>query len=93
LVFSSRRFELLISTGVEIGLDKELTESFIPVRRVGSESKLVLRDAGNGIQKIRFLRGIGEDCLSVNAHALLILVLSATVVFDERPRGLNKLLP
>jgi hypothetical protein len=92
LVFGGRRFELLISTGVEIGLDKELTESFIPVRRAGSESTLVHRDAGNGVQKIGFLRGISEDGLSVDAHALLLLVLNATVlnatvVFDERSEG------
>jgi hypothetical protein len=45
LVFGGRRFELLISIGIEIGLDEELMESFIPIRRVVSENKIVLRDA------------------------------------------------
>jgi hypothetical protein len=55
LIFQGGSFELLISTGVEIGLNKELTESFIPVRQVGGESKIVLCDAGNGVEKIGFL--------------------------------------
>jgi hypothetical protein len=93
LVFRSRSFELLISTGVEIGLDKELSESFLPVRRVGSKSKLVLCDAGNGVEKIGFLWEISEYGFSVNAHAILILVFNATVVSDERPRRVNELRP
>jgi hypothetical protein len=31
LIFRGGSFELLISTGVEIGLDKKLSESFVPV--------------------------------------------------------------
>jgi hypothetical protein len=57
LIFRSGSFEIdiSISTGVEIGLDKELSESFIPVRQVSGESKLVLCDAEDGVQKIGFI--------------------------------------
>jgi hypothetical protein len=53
-MFRGGSFELLISAGVEIDLDEELSESFVPVRRVGGESKLVLNDARDGV-KIGFL--------------------------------------
>jgi hypothetical protein len=43
--------------------------------------------------EVGFLRGICENGLAIDAHAFLVLVLYTTVVLDERPRRVNKLLP
>jgi hypothetical protein len=55
LISRYRRFEHLIATFVEVVFDEELSERFIPVRRVGRWSKLVLGNAGNGVLEVGFL--------------------------------------